>query len=108
MIDLKPVQKDKVVIVGQKEVEKKVKHIGSIRPNKGHTLFEFDRNAMVIRKAKFERDEVVSFEKEANPKKLGTSHKRVIIKEGCFYLSALNHKNAIKKLIKLGKLIQKK
>lgn len=114
--------KDKVVIVGQNEVNKFQKLISSVRPFKGHTLFEVDLNAKEIREAEFE-DEPAQFVKEANIKTQPRAHgvitkedgtkklvlpkqhvrqRKVLKNEGCIYISALNKKNVYKRLIKLG------
>jgi hypothetical protein len=70
---------------------KKQKHITSFIPHKGHTCYELNLKEGTIQPA------VIS-ETTADIK--GGTHKKVIIKEGCLYTSALNITNAQKKFFK--------
>lgn len=113
---------DPVAEVAKKEVEKKQQHIGSLKIYKGHTLYEINLKERTIEEAQFEEVKV-DFEKEAGIKKkqtglgiqrltdgkkrlvlIGEDHKRlrVVRKENCIYLPALNRKNLRKKLVKKG------
>lgn len=49
-------EKDKVVIVGQKEVEKKTQLLGSIKAIKGYTIFEINLKEKTVEPATFEED----------------------------------------------------
>lgn len=85
--------------VAQEQVDKKqieYRLIGKQRKVRGHTLFEFNRKTKEIRPADISTNVVV-----------GMNGKwRYITKtdvyQDCFYLQALNEKNAKKKLVKLG------
>jgi|SRR5690554_1303450 len=111
--------KDKIVIVGQKEIEKKQELVGIIQPQRGHTLFEIDLEKQTIEPAKIE-DSIAPFIRE-KPKSKGLGimafkdgrkkvmidkipelHKKLIRKPNCIYISALNRKNVIKQLVKRG------
>lgn len=88
--------------VRQEQVAKKQKEyhlIGKQRKVAGHTLFEFDRQTKEIRRADIAHTAYID---------AGTGKpvykNRVDIKQGCFYIQALNVKNAEKKLRKLGLL----
>jgi len=74
----------------KKEVEKKVKKIGSINPHRGHTLFSVNKKTFEIKKAEFKKEDFVMHVKEPN--------RRVDVEEDCLYIPALNKKNLLKKL----------
>jgi hypothetical protein len=68
--------------------KKELKMVGQIRPQRGHTLFKYTvatgRLVPMVNQNK-------TFEKQ---------HRRVVLaEEGCLYVSALNYKNAIKKIV---------
>lgn len=101
MFNLKSKQKDKVVIVGQKEIEKREKLMGRFKRHPGHTVFEFNYGKMELKKAKFE-EQIASYERQVNTNGMVTVHRKIIINEDCYYFSALNYDNAVKKLVKRG------
>lgn len=68
------------------------KFIGSIKPHKGHKLYEINVTNQEIKEIKTTKTYDVS---------KGYSSSKVDIKENCYYVSALNLKNAIKKFKKL-------
>ena len=87
--------------VRQEQVAKKQKEyklIGKQRKVPGHTLFEFNKKTHEIRPAQVTRDAALTT--TGKP----VFHTRTDIHEDCFYLQALNIKNAEKKLKKLGML----
>lgn len=88
--------------VAQEQVDKKQKEyhlIGRQRKVSGHTLFEFNRKTKEIRPADISREVRVSYI-NGYPQYIT----RTEVHEDCFYLQALNVKNAKKKLVKLGML----
>ena len=91
------VKKDKIVLEKQAEQQKEEKLIGKISPERGHTLFEINESTKEIKKAVFE-SQTITFEQAKS--KFLTPSKKVLINKGCVYISALNEKNAIKKLNK--------
>lgn len=74
---------------GQPIEENAYKKIGELRPHKGHMVFEFDEKTHKIIKAKFE---------ETDDSVVGKQNKRINIRKGCLYVSALNIKNAVRKI----------
>jgi len=98
MKELEPIQKDTVEIVAQTKQEKKETLIGSIRPHQNHSLFEYNIQSGEISLAKFTESDI-----HFNGGDVGQIKKKVIIKEGFIYTSALNTKNAKKKIAKLLK-----
>lgn len=88
--------------VRQEQVAKKQKEyhlIGKQRKVAGHTLFEFDRQKKDIRRADIAHTAYID---ACTGKPVYKN--RADIKQGCFYIQALNAKNAAKKLHKLGML----
>jgi len=83
--------KDQVEQVTQKEVhENKEKKVGFLKPQRGHTVFEYNTKTGELKKAKFDEvDYDITKEKQ---------RKRITVQEGCIYVSSLNIKNAVKKL----------
>lgn len=78
------------------EQEKKLRRVGQLKPHRGHTIFKYNKKTNKLEKAKFEEDD------ERFPTELNQKGKRKIImaEEDCIYVSALNVKNAVKRLAK--------
>lgn len=94
--------KDKIVVVKQPEVKLKQNRIGTLRPHKGHKVFEFDIDSCKVTEASISHSEIV-----VNKNYNASSKKKSIdVKQNCFYLTALNKKNAIKKLRKIGYYVE--
>lgn len=94
---------DKTAVVAERQQEKELKLVGRIQPHRGHTLFKVDRETLEISKAEFETVDI-TFEQAQEGKR---PSKKVIVEEGFVYVSALNEKNVIKKLPRLGVNINK-
>ncbi|MBP9720571.1 MAG: hypothetical protein KBD02_04850 [Bacteroides sp.] len=82
-----PDNPDKLQVVQQAPVKTETL-MDSIRPFKGHTLFEINCSTGNIIAAEYE---------EINATLHGGVKKKVIIKENCLYISCLNKKSALKK-----------
>ena len=70
--------------------------IGKQRKVRGHILFEFNKQTKEIKQAAVTRKALWGYNGTA---KFET---RVDIHQDCFYVQALNAKNAVKKLIQIG------
>lgn len=88
----------KIEFVKQVEVESQRILVGELKPEKGHTLFEINLKTNEIGRAEFKTKGDVNFEQAVKGDL--SNNKEVDIKEDCFYVSALNEKNAWKKLKK--------
>lgn len=95
MKELEQKTKEDIEIIQQQQIKKQLKHIGSIQPHSGHTCFEYNTKTGELIPAKF-KEEAVNFEDAA--KGIVSMKRKIIIKEDCIYVTALNKKNAIKKL----------
>ena len=71
----------------QKEIEKKTVFIGSTKLTPGHRVFEINERTLDCSEAKYETE--VHFN--------APNKRKIIIKEGCVYICALNSKNALKR-----------
>jgi len=80
-----------------KEVRKKEQHnkkrqlLRTLKPHRGHTVFEYNTVTGKLSKAAF--DEISA--DFSNP---DSKRKSITVNKDCIYLSALNRKNAFKKL----------
>jgi hypothetical protein len=96
--------KDKIEIVDQAEVKKGLELVKRFFPHKGHTMFEINLITGEVIKAEFIIEESISYNKaKENSKVPQVIAKKIVMKENCKYISALNIQNAMKKL-GLGKV----
>mgnify|MGYP001618164494 CR=1 FL=1 len=89
------VDKDKIEIVDQQQVAKKVQFIGRIMPQSGHKTFEYNTITNELVFATIEPTGETSYHM-----KVLVVHKRINNKPDCLYFTALNFKNAEKYLQK--------
>lgn len=88
--------KDKIEIVNQVQ-QKKLLLVGSINPHSGHILYEFNRLTNELFKARHKQLDAKFYDVFKTNKAI---KREVEIKENHFYVTALNPKNAIKKICK--------
>lgn len=98
MKELQKIQRDNVSEVRQVQQKKTKKHIGVLLPGDGHKVYEFNKLTFELRVAEYEKQNV-----EYSSKK--KQNRTVKVKENCVYLTALNEKNAVKKVHKTFKNI---
>lgn len=70
--------------------QKKTLLVGTIKPQKGHTCFEFNLSTGEIKPAIIQ---------EVNSTLKGAVRKKVMVNENCIYTSALNKLNAQRKFL---------
>jgi hypothetical protein len=75
-----------------KPIKKQLKKIGSINPQRGHKCFEINKLTSEIIEAEY-FDGYITMISNINYEK----KKKLKIKENCFYITALNKQNALKK-----------
>ena len=80
--------KEEVQETRKKEQEKKLNHIGTLKPHKGHTLFSINKKTFIIKKAEFEKLDAGWVSQHQN--------RKVIVEENCIYRSKLNIKSLLK------------
>jgi hypothetical protein len=94
MRETQPAHKDQIEIVKQVNVKKGVKLQSRILPGDGHNCFEFNIESNELRKAEIKREAIIDINKKTS------TVNKVMMKDGCIYITALNAKNAVKKLMK--------
>lgn len=92
--DQKLLKEDKIEIVKQQQAEIQKVFDSTLKPKRGHTLFEIDLTANTIQKAIF--DELPNVKWEDALKGQISAQKKITKKPNCIYISALNKKNVIK------------
>lgn len=93
---------DKVVIVGQNEKKFEVLKWTIKNPHKGHTLWQINLETGETTAAEYVQVDM-ELTKLGDSPNLQTVRKKVITKENCIYISALNIQNAAKKFAKKAK-----
>jgi len=94
MKELQEKKIDKIENVKQVSIEKKTVFLGTVKPKKGHTMFEVNYKLKTIVEAIFDEVPAIKFQDA----KIGvkSASKKITKKEDCIYVSALNKKNVIK------------
>lgn len=93
-LEVKP--KDKTEVSRQSAKEIKSHLIGRAFPHPGHRCFEYNTEENTLRIAVFMGNTSVDFFSAQTIKK----SKKIMVVQGCHYVTALNFKNAIKHLNK--------
>ncbi len=110
MKELEQIQLPETVI--EQNIPKGIVFIGSQQKIKGLTMWEFDPtdvNNLKLEPAKFTEVKTQLLDKSKASPMSGTIDTKFIIihkiifKEGCYYVQALNKKNAYKKILKHSK-----
>lgn len=80
-------EKTELSVQQRKQIEHEL--IGHIIPHNGHTIFEIEIETGLIKEAEYMTDLTFIIGQDVN--------KRILTREGCFYVSALNKKSALRK-----------
>lgn len=89
--------KDKVSVVKKKEQKEKketMNFVGRYVPKKGHTIYEVNKETLEYAPVEYAKQDFIIGEK--------VSRRRINMKDGFTYISALNEKNLKRKLAKLA------
>ena len=92
--DLQQPKKDKIENVKQQVQEIQTVFDHSIRPQRGHTLFEVNLITKLISVAIFDEQPIINYTDAL--KGFITTKKKITRKEDCIYIMSLNVKNVIK------------
>lgn len=95
-VDSKHLKEESEIVAEQK---KEIKLLGSQRKVAGHTMFEYNLLTKEIKPALYDE---VKIQVNGSQAHQNTTRYKLVINEQCFYVQALNQKNALKKLIKAG------
>lgn len=88
---------DKIEIVGQKEQATQLNFLGSTKLQKGHQTFEINIAENTITPAEYESYGILDKNKIGGVRPT----RKIVVKQGCYYINALNKKNAMKGFIKM-------
>ena len=93
MKELEQYNKTSSEIKASVPIKKENKLIGTLRPKRGHKCFEINNLTLEINEATYESVtiSITSISGEYY------NHKKLLVKENCTYITALNKKNAMKK-----------
>ncbi len=94
MKETQPHQKDQIEIIKQQTL-KKLQLSSRILPGDGHRTFEFSLQSHELREVQPVKNVVLT-------KEGPVQENRIDMKDGFLYITALNEKNAVKSIIKLG------
>lgn len=108
MKDVDNTPQDQVAEVRHVQQKKKMQFIGTmLRPSASHRLYEFNKQTLELRIVKPVQDKAIAFPEKKEKRPEGVYIKphdpvrlKFPLKEGCFYLYALNEKNAVRKINK--------
>ena len=92
---------NKIEIVEEQQQKKEIKLIGQQRKVPGLILWEFNETTRLIQRAKYKMTNVFISSLSMSTESITHTHK-VVVNENCVYIQALNLKNAIKHLKRLG------
>lgn len=92
------IPKDQIENVKQVEFKKQLRLTGRYIPQKGHTLFEVNRLTKQVVKAEYEDVKEIDYLATKKGPFRQITTKKVIVRDNCIYISALNIKNCFKKL----------
>lgn len=85
---------DKVEVSAEQQQEKKLTYLGSLLPHNGHRCFEYNTKTGEIKEAVYAKQDI---QYPTSTAKAGIK-RRVIVNADCIYITALNQKNALKKV----------
>jgi gamma-glutamyl phosphate reductase len=97
MKELEIKSKAKTEIKAEKEIKTEHRLVDRIIPHPGHKMFEIKVPEMRVKLAEYEKG---SMHIDVNGNNAFKEALKIIIREGHLYVSALNEKNALKKLMK--------
>lgn len=105
MRELDPLAQDKkldsIEIVAEQQQKKEIKLVASQRKIRGLICWEFNEKTRELKPAEYRKVDFMLTSFDPNAVNLDMSYK-VDVKEDCTYFQALNRKNAIKHLKKMG------
>ena len=90
-------ERQSIESIVKKKQQKELKIENSIKPYKGHKLFEINTKTLEIKEALFLQEEVIDFEKHMNGAISIVKNKKVSMKKNSVYISALNVNCALKR-----------
>lgn len=107
MLDAKPAERDEIVNEIKLPAKSETRLVGALRPKRGHKTFKFiDGKLLELQPEDYEDNEALDVGHGIiGGMRASIRRQKVKVEDGAKYVTALNYKNALKKLIKHG-LIQ--
>lgn len=93
---------DTIEIVQEQQQKKELKLVGSERKIRGHILFEFNEKSRRLDVARFKAQTFTITSLDPTSSDYLKINQKVDVQDNCIYIQALNRKNAIKQLKRLG------
>lgn len=90
---------DKIEIQAEQQQRKEIKLIGQLKKIAGLTLFEYNTTTKEVKPATYSKVDYKLESLSEKPEEMQVNYK-VLIREECMYIQALNKKNALKKINK--------
>lgn len=87
----------RIEVQAEKQEQKRLELIGRIKPHQGHVCFEYNIATGEIQEAQF-MEQTVNYAEFVQTR---TIQKKIMVKQGCLYVAALNKTNAEKKFKKM-------
>jgi hypothetical protein len=94
MKEVEQQKETKIEVLKQTQKESERVLLGSLKPKKGHTLFQYNKVTKEITIAKFDAPPIAEWDKIT--KGFTKSRKELTVVKDCIYIPALNKKNVIK------------
>jgi len=92
-LNQKPQTLHEVVIQQEKQKEVELQYVGSIKPHRGHKVWEINLNTLEVKEAEYIQEKQIVFGTNLEhlpPRKL-------VMNTDCIYISSLNAKTALKR-----------
>ena len=90
-------EKTEVVEIAEEEKATELKYVGTLKPKRNHRVYEINITTLSIKEAEFETQSDFVMK---NGKIVDGMKKKIVVNDGCVYVSAMNAENAIKKFNK--------
>ncbi len=85
--------KEEIKLHAEKQIEKQTKLVFRMRPHYGHKCWQYNRDTQELSLAEFE-SQAIDFKAAANGEV--ALKRKIVVKDNCIYVTALNKKNALK------------
>jgi phage-related tail protein len=89
------VEKQSIKLQQEKNKEIEFTFDSSIKPLKGHRLFEINISTLDVKEASYTKQSYITWHQALQEMTSGSIKKEVVIEKGCVYISALNEKSAL-------------
>jgi len=93
-------KKQEIQSVVVKQEQQELKYLGTLKPKRGHQLWEINIATREIKLAEFTQDKPTIKWEDATKPTTVNKKKKLQIRPDCIYISALNQKSAFKRFLK--------